>query len=135
MDTDAAGIYHNTVVTRFVEAAEADLMRRHGITGYFPVAPRVRYEVDFDQPLWFEQVVTTVVELENIGRSSITFAFEVWGHAFRGRSRARAASGRYTCVHVQGMHEDGTPHSVPWPRQWVEALRTPVPGPPGITDG
>lgn len=47
IDTDAAGIYHNSTVTRFVEAAEAALMRERGLHGYFPVAPRVRFEVDF----------------------------------------------------------------------------------------
>ena len=47
MDTDAAGIYHNSTVIRFVEAAEATLMRERGLDNYFPVAPRVRFEVTF----------------------------------------------------------------------------------------
>jgi acyl-CoA thioester hydrolase len=50
IDTDAAGIYHNSTVVRFVEAAEASLMDGLGLHGCFPVAPRVRYEVDFDAP-------------------------------------------------------------------------------------
>src|SRR5689334_5339695 len=41
MDTDAAGIYHNSSVMRFVESAEAELMRQRGLDGYFAVAPRV----------------------------------------------------------------------------------------------
>ncbi|WP_447645311.1 hypothetical protein [Nocardioides zeae] len=39
IDTDAAGIYHNSTVVRWVEAAEAALMRARGLSGYFPAAP------------------------------------------------------------------------------------------------
>lgn len=39
VDTDAAGIYHNTAVVRFVESAEAALMRERGLHDYFPKAP------------------------------------------------------------------------------------------------
>lgn len=52
IDTDAAGIYHNSTIVRFVEAAEASLMDERGLHGYFPAAPRVRYEVDFESPLF-----------------------------------------------------------------------------------
>ena len=57
IDTDAAGIYHNSTVTRLVEAAEAALVRERGLDGYFPVAPRVRFEADFEAPLCFGQDV------------------------------------------------------------------------------
>jgi acyl-CoA thioester hydrolase len=60
-DTDASGHYHNAAIGRFVEAAEAALVRDRGIVGYFGAAPRVRYEVDFAAPLWFGQEVTTVL--------------------------------------------------------------------------
>lgn len=55
-----------------------------GLHGYFPVAPRVHYEVDFESPLFFGQEVYTVVELTRIGTTSMTFTFEVWGEEFRG---------------------------------------------------
>lgn len=122
VDTDAAGIYHNTTIVRFVEAAEAALMRERGIDGYFPAAPRVRYEVDFERPLTFGQEVTTTVELEHLGESSMTFAFEVWGEQFESRPRSRAAHGRYVTVHIRGSHSDGTASSTPWPPAWRQIL-------------
>ncbi|MFJ1670187.1 acyl-CoA thioesterase [Streptomyces bottropensis] len=125
IDTDAAGIYHNSTVVRFVEAAEASLMRELGLHGYFPVAPRVRYEVDFDAPLFFGQDVCAVVEPVRVGTSSMTFAFEVWGEEFRGRPRGRAAHGRYVTVHIGGDHREGAA-SAPWPEEWVAALTRPV---------
>jgi len=57
----------------------------------------------------------------------MTFAFEVWGEEFEGRSRFRAASGRYTTVHISGTHSDGTARSAPWPDAWVSALTPALP--------
>ncbi len=127
IDTDAAGIYHNSTVLRFVEAAEASLMRERGLDGYFPVAPRVRLEVDFEAPLFFGQEVTTVVELAHLGTSSMRFDFEVWGEEHDGRPRRRAARGSYVTVHI-GTNQAGATHaegarSVPWPADWAAALR------------
>ncbi|MER6529570.1 thioesterase family protein [Streptomyces sp. NPDC001508] len=121
IDTDAAGIYHNSTVVRFVEAAEATLMHELGLHDYFPAAPRVRYEVDFEAPLFFGQAVRTVVELVRIGTASMTFAFEVWGEEFRGRPDRRAARGRFVTVHIDRRHADGAVSS-PWPEEWVAAL-------------
>ncbi|MEH0532591.1 hotdog domain-containing protein [Streptomyces stelliscabiei] len=108
-----------------------------GLHGYFPVAPRVRYEVDFDAPLFFGQDVCTVVEPVRVGTSSMTFAFEVWGEEFRGRPRGRAAHGRYVTVHVGGDHREGAA-SAPWPAEWVAALTRAGPAvgcPSGILTG
>lgn len=112
MDTDASGHYHNTAVVRFIEGAEAALMRDRGVQGYFGVSPRVRYEVDFHSPLWFGQEVTAILVLERIGTSSMTFRFEVWGEKL-------AASGRYVTVYVP---EPGL-GSAPWPPEWITALK------------
>ncbi|MGZ4531945.1 MAG: acyl-CoA thioesterase [Mycobacteriaceae bacterium] len=121
MDTDAAGIYHNSSVMRFVESAEAELMRQRGLDGYFQVAPRVRFEVDFAAPLFFGQEVTVALCVTHIGRSSLTFGFEVWGEAHEGAPRRLAASGSYVTVHVEGTHGDAA-RSVPWPADWVQKL-------------
>lgn len=129
IDTDAAGIYHNATVVRFVEAAEAALMSERGLDGYFPVAPRVRYEASFAAPLRFGQDVTAVVELARIGRSSMTFTFEVWGEPHQGRPRTRAAHGSYVTVHVTGQ-DSGDASSAPWPEAWVAALATAEPTQP-----
>lgn len=118
MDTDAAGHHHNTAVVRFVESAEAALMRERGIPGYFGTAPRVRYEVDFGARLYFGQEVTAVVTLERLGTASATFSFELWGEEWEQRPRLRAATGRFVTVHVPA----GSDSSAPWPPQWRAAL-------------
>ncbi|TQK69895.1 acyl-CoA thioester hydrolase [Nocardioides sp. SLBN-35] len=129
IDTDASGIYHNSTVTRFVEAAEATLMRERGLGGYFASAPRVRFEADFLAPLFFGQEATATVSLAAIGSSSMTWEFEVWGEEFEGRPRTRAARGRYVTVHmgtgqVAATADDGSRRSLPWPAEWVAALTT-----------
>jgi acyl-CoA thioester hydrolase len=121
IDTDAAGIYHNSTVLRYVEAAEAELMRRSGITGYFPVAPRVRFEVDFEAPLFFGQEVTVALAVARVGNSSLTFDFDVWGEEFEGAARVRAATGSYVTVHVPDGRGQAV-RSAPWPGAWVERL-------------
>lgn len=118
MDTDAAGHHHNTAITRWVESAEAELMRERAVAGYFGVAPRVRHEVDYEARLWFGQEVTATVAVERIGTSSMTFAYEVWGEPFEGRPRTRAAHGRYVTVHVP----TGADSAQPWPTSWRAAL-------------
>ena len=120
IDTDASGIYHNSTVTRFVEAAEARLMAERGLDGYFPVSPRVRYEVNFEAPLFFGQEVTATVMLAHVGTSSMRFEFEVWGEAFDGRPRRRAARGSYVTVHMSGEH--GLDTTSPWPAAWAAEL-------------
>jgi acyl-CoA thioester hydrolase len=79
IDTDAAGIYHNSSVLRWVESAEAELMRACCIEGYVPVAPRVRFEVDFTAPLFFGQEVTVTLTVTRVGETSLTLGFEIWG--------------------------------------------------------
>ncbi|GAA1973960.1 hypothetical protein GCM10009798_38990 [Nocardioides panacihumi] len=117
VDTDAAGIYHNTAVARYVEAAEAELMRRLGLPGYFPAAPRVRYEVSFETPLRFGDELVATVRVTRIGRTSMTFDFEVW-RGGDGAPPVRAAHGRYVTVHLDGV--EGRPS--PWPGDWLAAL-------------
>ncbi|MFJ9245037.1 acyl-CoA thioesterase [Streptomyces sp. NPDC101776] len=121
IDTDAAGIYHNTTVVRFAEAAEAELMRAYGVPGYFPVAPRVRYEVEFEASIRFGEEVETRVELIRLGRSSMTFGFEVWSDSEDGGRHRRAAHGSYVTVHVPDKE---TGSSAPWPTAWRTALGT-----------
>ena len=86
VDTDAAGHQHNSAVLRFVEACEAKLFRDLDLPEYFPSAPRVRHELNYRAKLYFGQQVTTTVVVEKIGRTSMTFSFEVWGEEFRRRT-------------------------------------------------
>ncbi|KHL01489.1 hypothetical protein LK10_15760 [Sinomonas humi] len=128
VDTDAAGHHHNSFVLRSVEAAEARLFRRLGmLEGFFSSSPRVRQEVDYLSSLYFGQEATTILEIESLGRSSMTFRFEVWGEAFDGAPRGPvprrlAATGKFVTVHVP----HGEDASAPWPphvRDLVGATR------------
>jgi acyl-CoA thioester hydrolase len=99
-------------------------MRERHLEDYFPVAPRVRYEVSFESPLFFGQEVTTHLAVTAIGTTSMTFAFEVWGEPHGGRGRARAAHGSFVTVHLDRGHAAGA-SSTPWPSEWREALAGP----------
>nr|NLI50132.1 acyl-CoA thioesterase [Propionibacterium sp.] len=119
VDTDASGHHHHSLIMRLVEQAEHRLIRDAGILeDYFSAAPRVRQEVDFTAPLAFGQEVTVTVVCERVGRSSVTFAFEVWGEAHAGEPRRRAASGRVVAAHVPA----GAERALPWPDHLRAAL-------------
>ncbi|MFC7574611.1 hotdog domain-containing protein [Klenkia terrae] len=81
---------------------------------FAPTAPRVRYEVEFVSPLRFGDEAVTTVQVAEIGRTSMTFDFEV-----RRGDDVLAARGRYVVVHVDGF-EGGGPS--PWPDAWRAAL-------------
>ncbi len=120
IDTDASGHQHNSLVMRLVEAAEAAMMVEAGILEeYFWSAPRVRQEIDFSGKLYFGQVVSATLVLEKIGKSSITYSFEVWGEEYGTVPRRRAASGKIVVAHVPR----GTEQSTPWPSEIRAALR------------
>lgn len=58
IDTDAAGIWHHSLATRWAEEAEAELHRELGIIDEtFGATPRVRTEFDFSDPLRFDDEV------------------------------------------------------------------------------
>lgn len=119
VDTDASGHQHNGIVMRLVESAEAELMAGAGVLAeYFWCAPRVRQEIDFSGKLYFGQAVAATIVLEKLGRSSMTFSFEVWGEQWGEVPRRLAASGKVVTAHVP----QGTEHSEPWPDAIVAAL-------------
>ncbi|MDO5745226.1 MAG: hotdog domain-containing protein [Micrococcaceae bacterium] len=119
VDTDAAGHQHNSVVMRFVEAAEAKLFRELGVGSYFGIAPRVRHEIDYRAKLYFGQQVSTALVVERIGTSSMAFAFKVWGHRHEGRESVLAAEGRFVTVCVP----QGAQQSAPWAADLLIALK------------
>lgn len=120
IDTDAAGHYHHSAVIRWVEAAESVLHEDLGLLELFGTVPRVRYEVDYLDRLWFREEVVTSLWVEKVGGSSLTYAFEVVG------PRGPAARGRMICVNIGGrsgdVPEDGTSSpATAWPDE-VRAL-------------
>ena len=118
VDTDASGHQHNSAIMRWVEAAEAELMRTLDLPDYFPSAPRVHQEISYRSKLWFGQLITATVEVRKLGRTSLTYAFEVRGHAHPKSTGGTAAFGTVTVAHVP----PGFDKSLPWPGGLVEAI-------------
>ncbi|MDV7089324.1 MULTISPECIES: acyl-CoA thioesterase [Rhodococcus] len=117
-DTDAAGHHHNSSILRWVEACEVRLYRQLGLLEHFPSMPRVQQVVNYTSKLWFGQEVTTTVRIQAVGRTSITFEFDVYGEEFEGVARVRAAHGAFTSVHVLPAETRATP----WPDDILELV-------------
>lgn len=119
VDTDAAGHHHNSAIMRWVEAAEAEMMRRAALPEYFPSAPRVHQSIDFSTKLTFGQTVRTRLWIERIGTTSLTFRFDTAGRTTDSPNDWTAAAvGCLITAHVPL----GANRSAPWPREWRTAL-------------
>lgn len=106
VDTDAAGHYHFSAPLRWIEEAETELFERLGIgnltAGH---VPRVHFEVDYLQRIWFRDLIDVRLTVSQIGRSSLTFEFEVTA------AGVSATAGRYVVVYADPNHHQGAP----WP--------------------
>lgn len=110
IDTDAAGIWHHSVIIRWLEEAEAELHRELGIIGQtFGATPRVRTEFEFLTPVRFDDVVDIILTVVSLGTTSITYQIEVTADT------GPVASGRLTAVLID--RESGEK------RAWPEDLR------------
>lgn len=106
-DTDAAGHYHFSSVLRWAEAAEAVLLRRLGLGGLFGSIPRVHFEADYLERLWFGDAVHVELRVERVGTSSLHYVFEVRG------PNGPAAAGRMSVVHSLATAKG----PAPWPEE------------------
>ena len=108
-DTDASGHYHHSTILRWIEAAEAETYERVGLVYLFGVIPRVRLEVNHRSRLWFRDLVQVRLWIQRLGRSSVTFGFEIH------RGDELAADGSITAVHIDPAAGRA--------RAWPEAVR------------
>jgi YbgC/YbaW family acyl-CoA thioester hydrolase len=77
-DTDASGRYHNTAAFRMLEWAETALLERLGILDeVYGSLPRVHVSADFRAPLDHRDLVDVDLRVEEVGRSSISYAVEI----------------------------------------------------------
>lgn len=112
-DTDASGMYHNTAAFRFVEVAETALLERLGfLHDVYGRHPRAHIEADFLRPLRFRDLVDIELMVERVGRSSLTYTFEM------STGGEVAVRGRVTAVLL--TEAGGTP--VPWPDEHRQLL-------------
>src|SRR5438094_5645797 len=115
-DTDASGNYHNTAAFRFIEVAETALLERLGfLEDVYGRLPRVRIEANFHRPLLFRDVVDISLRVAEVGRTSLTYAFEMWAP-----DGEVAVDGR--AVTVLLSEPRGRP--VPWPEPYRRLLLT-----------
>jgi acyl-CoA thioester hydrolase len=111
-DTDAAGHQHHSCILRYVESAEAALLREYDLAWLFGETPRIRHEVTYRRRLWFGETVTVVLKVARLGVTSLEYSFEVKG------SEGLAADGRLVVAHASPE----SPTSTPWPQAVVDAF-------------
>jgi len=78
MDTDAQGIWHHSVVIRWVEEAEVEMHRNLGIVKEtYGATPRVRTEFDFTGAVRFDDIVDITLVVARVGETSVTYDIEI----------------------------------------------------------
>ncbi|MQA95160.1 MAG: acyl-CoA thioesterase [Streptosporangiales bacterium] len=115
-DTDAAGHHHHSAILRWVEAAEAELLRGYGLDGLFGRTPRVRYEADYRARLVFGQPVRVGLRVAELGRTSLRYEFEVLT-----ADGTIAAAGVMVVAYVPTLESA----AMPWPEE-VRAVLGPA---------
>jgi acyl-CoA thioester hydrolase len=113
IDTDAAGIWHHSVVIRWQEEAEAELHRELGIRDRtFGATPRVRTEFSFAKAVRFDDLVDISLTVIGLGDTSITYDLEVL------HGSDEVASGRIVTVFI----DTETGCKRPWPDEMRAVL-------------
>jgi acyl-CoA thioester hydrolase len=100
VDTDAGGRIHFTAAFRWAEAAETALGRSLGLLENWGDLPRRAVEAEYLQVLRFEDEIEVELGPERVGRTSVTYAWEIR------RAGEVCVRGRHTAVHVDA---DGQP--------------------------
>ena len=114
IDTDAAGVWHHSVVIRWTEEAEVELHRQLGIIEQtFGATPRIRTEFTFDTPVRFDDQVDITLTVTALGDTSVTYGVDVTC------GPGRVASGRMVTVLI----DRDTGEKRPWPEDLRAALR------------
>lgn len=117
IDTDAAGIWHHSVVLRWVEEAEAELHRRLGIMDVtFGATPRVRTGFEFPNSVRFDDIVDITLTISSLGTTSMTYQVAVMNDA------KQVAKGEMVIVFI----DRETGEKRPWPDHVRRALATQV---------
>jgi acyl-CoA thioester hydrolase len=100
VDTDAGGRIHFTAAFRWAEAAETALGRSLGLLEDWGDLPRRAVEAEYLRVLRFEDEIEVELGPERVGRTSVTYAWEIR------RAGEVCVRGRHTAVHVDA---DGQP--------------------------
>jgi acyl-CoA thioester hydrolase len=107
-DTDSSTKYHNTAPLRLMEEAEAALLDDLGIVrDVYGSLPRAHVSIDYRRPLRFWDHVDVEVEVTDVGRTSVTYAFRVR------KDEELSAEGTVVAVLID---KEGKPRA--WPEEW-----------------
>lgn len=103
--TDGAGIYHWSTVPLLMEAAETELLVSYGVAErLYGRIPRANVQIDYRAPLRFNDVVDIHVAITALGRTSLSYRFELRDDS------VVAAEAFLTIVYV-----DAAGRPMPWP--------------------
>ncbi len=104
-DTDASTKEHNSAPLRWMEEGEAALLDELGIVKQvYGRMPRAHVTLDYRRPLRFWDDIEVTVRIAEVGRTSVTYDFEVR------EGPDVAADGRVVAVYIA---DGGEP--APWP--------------------
>lgn len=99
-DTDASGKYHNTVAFKLAEQAETRLLTALGLAEeIYGRLPRVHMSLDMTDALRFNDEVEVELRVEDVGRTSLAYGFEVR------RDGRSVATGRMVAVLLRASGE------------------------------
>ena len=104
VDTDAGGRIHFTAAFRWAEIAETALARRIGQLGIWSNFPRRHVEAEYLKVLVFEDEVEIRLRVEQVGTTSITYAWTIE------KDGEPYVQGRHTAVYVDAA---GRPAPLP----------------------
>lgn len=104
VDTDASGRIHYTAAFRWVEVAETELFREHGLMADRDRYPRRNIEAEFLGPIEFDDELEIELTVDQIGRSSLTFKW------FARKADETVARGSQTIVYIDAA---GRPAALP----------------------
>jgi acyl-CoA thioester hydrolase len=111
-DTDASSKYHNTAPLRLMEEAEGALLEGVGLVKeVYGWLPRAHVTIDYRRPVRFWDEVEVRLEVREVGRTSITYGFEI------NSDGERCADGIVVAVLID---EQARPR--PWPEDWRRRL-------------
>jgi acyl-CoA thioester hydrolase len=126
-DTDMAGVVHFARFFIFMETAEHQMLAELGVrpgsyrdeSGRAFAWPRVTASCDYLAPARYGDELDIRVTIERLGRSSLTYGFDL------ACGPVRVAQGKITAVCCT-LEEGGVMAPVPLPEALVERLRQPL---------
>ncbi len=121
-ETDLAGIVHFSNFYIYMEQAEHEFFRSHGLSimqqqpdGSYIGWPRVSATCSFTAPIYFEDLLEVRMNVSRIGVKSLTMEFEFW------RDETKIAHGRLKTACCHFVHGEQM-KSIAIPAEYLEKI-------------